>query len=218
MFRDALQNTSDDAPYRALLETAPDAMVIVDEAGLIQFVNVQTEVLFGYERSQLLGQPVEILIPERFRGTHPTRRAGFVSSPKLRPMGSGLALSGRHKDGTDVAIEVSLSPLPTPNGVVVSAAIRDIRERRRMEAATKLASDRLLSAVESTQDAFALFDADDRLVLCNSAFRRTLPDGITGAVIGRSFASLLDASLAEGAFDLGQEPPSAFSARRLAYR
>src|SRR4051812_14044262 len=206
MFRDALQNTSDDAPYRALLETAPDAMVIVDEAGLIQFVNVQTEVLFGYERSQLLGQPVEILIPERFRGTHPTRRAGFVASPKLRPMGSGLALTGRHKDGTEVAIEVSLSPLPTPRGVVVSAAIRDTGERRRMEAAAKLASDRLLSAVETIQDAFALFDADDRLVLCNSAFRRTLPESLEGPAIGRTFEELLDAVLAEGSFDLVDEP------------
>jgi PAS domain S-box-containing protein len=218
MTNDATRDGSDNERFRELLETAPDAMVIVDEGGKIEFVNAQTEALFGYARSELLGQPVEVLVPERFRGGHEAHRTGFVSSPKLRPMGSGLALSGRHKDGTDVAIEVSLSPLPTPKGVVVSAAIRDIRERRRMEAAAKLASDRLLSAVESTQDAFALFDADDRLVLCNSAYRRTLPESVTGPVIGRSFASLLDASLAEGTLDLGQEPPSAFCARRLAYR
>jgi PAS domain S-box-containing protein len=218
MTSDATLDGSDNARFRELLETAPDAMVIVDEGGKIEFVNAQTEALFGYARSELLGQPVEVLVPQRFRDGHEAHRTGFVSSPKLRPMGSGLALFGRHKDGTDVAIEVSLSPLHTPQGVVVSAAIRDIRERRRMEAATKLASDRLLSAVESTQDAFALFDADDRLVLCNSAYRSAYPESVTGPLIGRSFESLLDASLAGGGLDLGQESPSAFRARRLAYR
>src|SRR6478609_7828956 len=126
-----------DARFRELLETAPDAMVIVDDRGRITLVNAQTEALFGYPRSELFGRPVEVLIPERFRGTHVAHRTGFVASPKLRSMGSGLALTGRHKDGSEVAIEVSLSPLHTPQGVVVSAAIRDIRERRRIEAAAK---------------------------------------------------------------------------------
>jgi PAS domain S-box-containing protein len=218
MTRDALPEEPGDIRFRNLLEAAPDAMVIVDEGGRIEFVNAQTEALFGYGRAELLGRSVEVLIPERFRGGHEAHRRGFLTSPKLRPMGSGLALSGRHKDGTEVAIEVSLSPLHTPKGVVVSAAIRDIRERRRMEAAARLAADRLSSAVESTQDAFALFDAEDRLVLCNSVFRGTLPDGLTGPVVGRSFEALLDAGLAQGVFDLGEEPTGTFRARRLAYR
>ena len=218
MLRDALADDSTDALSRQLLEAAPDAMVIVDERGTIQLVNAQTEALFGYARAELLGHPVEMLIPARFRATHPAYRAGFVASPKLRPMGTGLQLTGRHKDGTEVAIEVSLSPLQTSKGVVVSAAIRDIRERRRIEAEARLASDRLLSAVESIQDAFALFNADDRLVLCNSAFRVELPRELAGPAIGLGFEALLDAMLAEGMFDLGDEPAPVFRARRLAYR
>ncbi|MDI1476461.1 ATP-binding protein [Polyangium sp. y55x31] len=203
--------------FRQLFETAPDAMVIVDERGLIEFVNAQTEALFGYARSELLGQPVEILIPERFRPKHTGYRTEFIAAPKLRPMGSGMALSGRHKNGAEVAIEVSLSPLHTPRGIVVSAAIRDSRDRRRMEAAAKLASERLLSAVESFLDPFALFDADDRLVLCNSAYRRTLAD-VAGPVFGETFEALTDALLARGVFDLGAESADTFRARRLAYR
>ena len=218
MTRDEAKDEPGDARFRELLETAPDAMVIVDEEGRIELVNAQTEALFGYARAELVGQPVELLVPERFRGAHTGHRRGFVASPKLRPMGSGLALTGRHKDGTEVAIEVSLSPLHTPRGVVVSAAIRDTRERRRMEATAKLASDRLLSAVETIQDAFALFDASDRLVLCNSAFRRTLPEELEGPAVGQTFEALFDASLAAGAFDLGDEPADAYRARRLAYR
>jgi PAS domain S-box-containing protein len=218
MSRDILADEAGDAPFRELLEAAPDAMVIVDERGTIQLVNAQTEALFGYTREELLGRPVEQLIPERFRAAHPAHRTRFVASPKLRSMGSGLALSGRHKDGSEVAIEVSLSPLHTAAGVVVSAAIRDIRERRRMEGMSKLASDRLLSAVESIQDAFALFDADDRLVLCNSAFRSTLPRRLEGPAIGLGFEPLLDALLAEGMFDLGAESTESFRARRLSCR
>jgi len=205
-----------DSRFEQLLETAPDAMVTVDEIGRIDFVNAQTEALFGYDRSELLGQPVEILIPERFREKHTGHRIGFVTSPALRPMGSGLALSGRHKDGTEVAIEVSLSPLRTPDGIIVSAAIRDIRERRRMEALAKLASDRLLSAVDSMQDAFALFDAHDRLVLCNSVFRRMFAD-VQGPVIGETFETMMDVLIAQGVFDVGTESPEMFRARRLAY-
>jgi PAS domain S-box-containing protein len=218
MFRDTLASEPIHGPFRELLEAAPDAMVIVDERGTIQLVNAQTEALFGYSRDELVGQPVEILIPERFHRAHPAHVRGFVGSPKLRPMGSGLALSGRHKDGTDVAIEVSLSPLTTPSGVVVSAAIRDIRERRRTEAAAKLTSDRLLSAVESFQYAFALFDADDRLVMCNSAYRAALPRSLTGPAVGLRFEQLLDATLADGLLDLGAESAEAYRARRLAYR
>lgn len=217
MSNDPYQDGPAQARFRQLLETAPDAMVIVDERGCIDFVNGQAEALFGYDRTELTGQPVEVLIPERFREKHGGHRANFITSPKLRPMGSGLALAGRHKDGSEIAIEVSLSPLHTPRGVVVSAAIRDIRERRRMEAEAKLASDRLVSAVESIQDAFGLFDADDRLVLCNSAFRQMFVE-VQVPLLGETFESLLDGLLVRGVIDLGIESAASFRARRLAYR
>ena len=207
-----------DHRYRQLLDTAPDAMVIANARGQIEFVNQQTEKVFGYSRAELVGQPIEILIPERFRGAHVGHRTRFSTEPTFRPMGSGLQLHGRRKDGAEIAIEVSLSPLDTPDGRVVSAAIRDITERRRLEAAGRLASDRLHSAVEATQDAFALFDAEDRLVLCNSVFRQTLPESFSGPVVGRSFTELLDASTSEDGLGVKGESVEHYRQRRLSYR
>ena len=212
------ETDSVDDRYRQLLDTAPDAMVIANAAGLIEFVNLQTEKVFGYSRSELVGQPIELLIPDRFRASHVQHRTRFLTHATFRPMGSGLQLHGRRKDGTEIAIEVSLSPLATPDGIVVSAAIRDITERVRLETAGRLASDRLHSAVEATQDAFALFDVEDRLVLCNSVFRQTLPQSLSGPAVGRTFTELLDASLTEEGLGVKGEAVEQFRQRRLAYR
>jgi PAS domain S-box-containing protein len=211
-------DSDSDGRYRQLLDRAPDAMVIANARGQIEFVNLQTEKVFGYSRAELLGQTIEVLIPERFRTSHVGHRTRFVNEPTFRPMGSGLQLYGRRKDGSEIAIEVSLSPLNTPEGTVVSAAIRDITERRRLELASKLASDRLHSAVEATQDAFALFDAEDRLVLCNSVFRQALPLSLSGPVAGRTFTELLVASISEAGRGVEGETAEEYRQRRLAYR
>jgi PAS domain S-box-containing protein len=115
--------------FRALLDTAPDAMVIVDESGRIAIVNRQLEQLFGWPREELIGQRVEVLVPERFHGTHVAHREGYSRAPSVRPMGHGLSLFGRRRDGTEFPVEISLSPLETDDGRIVSAAIRDATER-----------------------------------------------------------------------------------------
>jgi PAS domain S-box-containing protein len=121
------------ALHTALLESAPDAMVIVRQDGRIALVNSQTERLFGYDRAELLGQPVEMLVPEEFRATHNTHRRSYCAQPRVRSMGEGLQLHGLRKDGTTFPVEISLSPLVTEEGVLVSSAIRDATQRRKYE-------------------------------------------------------------------------------------
>jgi two-component system sensor kinase FixL len=123
-----------DLPVPTLLEAAPDAMIITDHDGRILLVNRQAEVLFGYDRQELVGQPVEVLIPERYRGPHLAHRAMYAAAPRTRPMGAGLELYGLRKDGSEFPVEVSLSPVATDNGRVVIAAVRDASERKRAEA------------------------------------------------------------------------------------
>jgi PAS domain S-box-containing protein len=119
--------------FQQLLEFAPDAMIGVDGSGGIAVVNRQTELMFGYPRRELIGQPVECLVPERFRRWHLRHRAGYMRDPRSRPMGAELSLFGLRKDGTEFATEISLSSIVTEAGTLVMAAIRDITERLRAE-------------------------------------------------------------------------------------
>jgi protein-histidine pros-kinase len=122
-----------EARFRGLLESAPDAIAIVDTQGRIVLVNRQTEAMFGYPRDALIGQPVEVLVPERFRTRHEGHRARYEAAPTTRPMGAGLDLSGRRRDGTEFPTEISLSPVETADGVLITAVIRDVTERKRAE-------------------------------------------------------------------------------------
>ena len=133
--------------FRALLEAAPDGMVIVDREGQIVLVNAQVEALFGYERSELVGQMVEILVPDRFSGMHMAFRSGYVSEPNTRPMGLAGDLFARRKDGSEFPVEVTLSPLETDDGLLVSAAVRDISERRRMQEENDRVKDEFFATV-----------------------------------------------------------------------
>ena len=325
---DVLQNA-----YYRMLDAAPDALVIADGEGTIRLVNAQAEALFGYQRKELLGAPIEVLLPEHLRAAHVGHRDRYAVAPKVRAMGSGLELFGRRKDGSEFPLEVSLSPLETEAGLFILSALRDVTERRRAELANgllaaiidssedailssdlhgvitswnrgaervfgyhaseaigspisivapagpahqeqanqfarllrgetlepyeairtrkdgtdihvslrvspirdvrgkllgvsstardisehrireqqaRLVALRLLSAVESIQGMFVLFDREDRIVLCNSSFREFFGQAIAGAIVGRSFSDLVDGSLRCALFDLGEHTQQSF--------
>lgn len=119
--------------FRLAVESSPSAMVIVDHRGLIQLANRQAESIFGYDRTEMIGQPVEILLPMRFAAGHPYLRGDYMKRPQVRPMGMGRELYGRRKDGEEFPVEVGLTPLDAPTGVLVLASVTDITERRRAE-------------------------------------------------------------------------------------
>jgi PAS domain S-box-containing protein len=119
--------------FVALLEEAPDAMVCIAADGRIVLVNGQAERLFGYQRAELIGQPVEILVPDASRAVHTGHRAGYVASPRHRPMGAGMPLSGRRRDAGTFPAEISLSAIDTDEGILVAAAIRDVTAQLRMK-------------------------------------------------------------------------------------
>jgi formate hydrogenlyase transcriptional activator len=169
-------------------EQSPDAIVITDNAGSIVRVNAELERSFGYGRSELLGQPVELLIPERFRPSHPGHRQMYAKQPRRRPMGAGLELSARRKDGSEFPVDIMLSPVDTPGGSFVLCAIRDISERKLAEAALEQSEQRFRLFVESVRD-YAIFqlDPEGHIRTWNSAAER-MKGYTTEEIVGRHFS------------------------------
>ena len=133
IIRDVSQRQQSEAKFQGLLESAPDGIVVVDSQAKIVIVNSQTEQMFGYTREELLGQSIEILVPGRFQKAHVEYRSNYTHQPITRPMGAGRALTGRKKDGTEFPVEISLSPLETTRGRLITSIIRDNTERRYAE-------------------------------------------------------------------------------------
>src|SRR5450759_2693159 len=139
--------TSQATKPEILLDDVPDALVGVDSAGVIRFVNRQTELLFGYDHDDLVGQPLEVLVPESLRQIHTAHRESYFEDPQTRHLGDGLGLSGRQRDGTEFPVDVSLSHIDTEDGPSVIAAVRDTTDRKKAEA-DRRRLDRLANVVE----------------------------------------------------------------------
>ncbi|NBC22760.1 MAG: PAS domain S-box protein [Gammaproteobacteria bacterium] len=156
---------------RLALDLAPAAIVVVDDAGRVVLVNRETEQLFGYQREELLGRPVEELVPQGFRLTHPGHRSAFMTAPESRPMGKGRDLFARRKDGTEVPVEIGLNPVTTSRGKLVVTSVFDLTERKRAEA-------RFQAVVEGSPSGMLMVERHGTIVLANREAARTFGYGV----------------------------------------
>lgn len=199
--RDITDRKAIEERSRRLLDSAPDAMVIAGEDGRIVIVNTQTEKLFGYMREELLGQPVEVLVPERFWGNHRSHRKHYMRTPQARTMGAGSELYGIRRDGTEFPVEISLSPHHTDKGTLVSSTIRDITDRKRIEDALRQSEASFRAMIEGTYGVYRA-TPEGKLLMLNEPMVRMLGY--------ESEKELLAINLATGVFGKNEYTPLLF--------
>jgi PAS domain S-box-containing protein len=173
----------------SLFESAPDGTVLVDEQGRIERINRQMEKLFGYSRDELVGQPLEVLLPERFHEKHVENRSRYFREAHLRPMGIGLALFGRRKDGSEFPVDIMLSPLRTDQGLLVIAMVRDITGQRQAEEALRHSETRFRAIFESAALGIAVVDLQGRILASNPRLEAMLAFS-SQELVGKDFTDL----------------------------
>jgi PAS domain S-box-containing protein len=192
---------------RSTLDAAPDAMLIIDTLGTIWFANRQVSALFGYAPDEVIGESIEKLVPERFRDQHPGHRERYVNNLRIRPMGVGLELFGHRRDATEFPIEISLTPIEDVGRTLIAAAIRDVTDRKRIEAELSVARD----AADDLRQAL------QALALLNGNLRRILSSPDAAELLSRqdeaiaAMSRLLDVLAAAHADGTPQSSPSGFS-------
>ena len=206
-----------DLPFHELVDAAPDGLIVCSQGSAILLANREAERIFGYGRGELVGATIGELIPDAARERHDKLVLGYTGKPRSRPMGIGLELVGRRRDGVEVPIEISLAPIQTSQGLLVTAGIRDVTERRRLERENRRVSSYLTSAVDAVGDAFTLCDEHDRIVMVNSAARELFGRTVHGPIVGMPFETLLDAALGAGAFDFSTDSREVMLERWRAY-
>ena len=185
MALDLTDRKATDAQFQTIMEAMPTGIVLVDEAGRITMVNQHTSQMFGYAPSTLLGQPIEILLPERFRTAHPDQVQAFIKAPAARAMGAGRDLAGRRKDRSEFAVEIGLAPIHTPQGLQILASIADISLRKQTES-TRF---RLQQAINHAQDGMALFDEAGQFTYMNPAYASIYGHAVDD-LLGKSWLQL----------------------------
>ncbi|MBT8083872.1 MAG: PAS domain S-box protein [Woeseia sp.] len=226
--RDISDRDSGESYFRELLQAAPDAMIIVDEDGRIAIANDQSEIMFGYPRDELVGQPIEMLLPDSVRKRHVKHRRGFVEDPRLRPMGTGMELYAVRADGSEFPVEISLSPVRSAGSTFVSSVIRDVTERKTMEAEL-IEARQVAERAHKANTAFLAAASHDlrqpvqALSLLNGALRRTAKDELSQEMIQSqqnsldAMTNLLNSLLDISRLDAGAVKPEIedFPVRRL---
>src|SRR5271165_1143205 len=185
--------SADERRFRLIVEAAPNAMMMIDPAGRIVLVNTQAERVFGYSRAELLGQPVEMLVPERFRGHHPGLRETFFVDPRPRPMGAGRELYALKKDDSEFPVEIGLNPIETDEGtMVLSAILVDITDRKASELALRESERRFRLVVEAAPNAMVMIDRAGKIILVNAQAERAFGYS-RGELVGRPVEMLVPA-------------------------